>query len=103
MLKVSVFYPGGRDVRFDMSYYLDRHIPMVRQLLGSYLKGVSVEEGISGAQINTPPSYVAMGHLLFESLADFQSSFCVHAKPIVEDVPNYTNSKPIIQISEVKL
>jgi uncharacterized protein (TIGR02118 family) len=44
-----------------------------------------------------------MGHLLFESLADFQSSFGAHAKAIVGDVPNYTNSDPIIQISEVKL
>ena len=103
MLKVSVLYPKGKDTKFDMSYYLDRHIPMVRQLLGAYLKGVSVEQGISGVQPGSSPSYVAMGHLLFESLADFQSSFGVHAQPIVEDVPKYTNSEPIIQISEVKL
>ena len=30
-----------------MAYYLNHHIPMVRQLLGSALKGVSVEQGIS--------------------------------------------------------
>lgn len=67
MLKVSVFYPNGDDIKFDMSYYLNRHIPMVQQLLGSYLKGVSVEQGISAGHVDLPPSYVAMGHLLFES------------------------------------
>jgi uncharacterized protein (TIGR02118 family) len=103
MLKVSVFYPTGQSTTFDMGYYLNRHIPMVRQLLGSSLKGVSVEQGISGMHPGSSATYVAMGHLLFESLADFQSSFGAHAKAIVGDVPNYTNSDPIIQISEVKL
>ena len=103
MLKVSVFYPTGQSTTFDMGYYLNRHIPMVRRLLGSSLKGVSVEQGISGMQPGSSATYVAMGHLLFESLADFQSSFGAHAKAIVGDVPNYTNSDPIIQISEVKL
>jgi uncharacterized protein (TIGR02118 family) len=40
---------------------------------------------------------------MFESVADFQSSFGAHAEEIVADVPNYANSQPIIQISEVKM
>jgi uncharacterized protein (TIGR02118 family) len=48
MVKVSVMYPMQQGTEFDMTYYLNRHIPMVRQLLGSCLKGVSVEQGISG-------------------------------------------------------
>jgi len=33
MIKVSVFYPNDKGSRFDMTYYCDRHIPMVRRLL----------------------------------------------------------------------
>jgi hypothetical protein len=48
MVKISVLYPNREGTKFDMAYYLNHHIPMVRQLLGSALQGVSVEEGISG-------------------------------------------------------
>lgn len=103
MIKVSVLYPKQADTKFDMPYYLNFHIKMVQRLLGSRLKGVAVEEGISGIQSGSSATYAAMGHLLFESVADFQASFGPHAQTIVGDIPNYTNSQPIIQISEIKL
>ena len=103
MVKVSVLYPNGPGTKFDMAYYVSRHIPMVQQLLGSSLKGVAVEQGISGMQPGSAASYAAMGHLLFDSLEEFQACWAPHAQAIVGDVPNYTNSEPLIQISEVKL
>ncbi len=103
MVKVSVMYPNHEGTKFDMTYYINRHIPMVRQLLGSALRGVSVEQGISGEEPGSPAPYVAMGHLLFDSVEAFQTSFGPHAQAIMEDIPNYTNSETIVQISEVKL
>jgi len=89
-------------VTFDMSYYLSRHVPMVREKLGAALKGVAVDQGIGGAAPGTPPTYVAMGHLFFDSVDAFQLAFAQHGPAIVSDVPNYTNAQPMIQISEVK-
>lgn len=103
MVKVSVLYPKQSDTKFDMPYYLNSHIKMVQRLLGPRLKGVAVEEGISGIQPGSSASYAAMGHLLFESVVDFEASFGPHAQTIVGDIPNYTNTQPIIQISEIKL
>jgi uncharacterized protein (TIGR02118 family) len=103
MIKVSVFYPKAASTKFDMAYYLNKHMPMVQKLLGSSLKGMAVEQGISGGQAGSAPTYVAMGHLLFNSVEEFEKSWAPHAKAIVGDVPNYTNSEPLIQISEVKL
>ena len=103
MVKVSVLYPNRTGTHFDMTYYLDRHIPMVRRLVGSALKGVSVEHGISGDEPGSPPPYVTTGHLLFDSIEAFQTSFGVHAQEIMDDIPKYTNSEPLVQIGEVKL
>jgi uncharacterized protein (TIGR02118 family) len=72
---VSVLYPNGKDIKFDMEYYCNRQVPMVRQLLGSPLKGVAVEQGLTGEQPRSPAPYVAMGHLLFESVDAFRTSF----------------------------
>jgi len=103
MIKVSVFYPAGPNTKFDMKYYVERHMPMVQRLVGSSLKGMMVEQGVSGLQPGSPATYAAMGHLLFDSVEAFQSNFGPHTAAIVGDIPNYTNTQPIIQISEVKL
>ena len=103
MVKVSVFYPNRKDANFDMEYYCKRHIPMVQRLLGSALKGASVDEGVSGEEPGSPAPYVAMGHLLFESVQAFQMSFSPHVQVIMEDIPKYTNVEPTIQISEVRI
>ncbi|SRR6266496_5653795 len=103
MIKVSVLYPNSPGSKFDMDYYLNKHIPMVRQKLGSALRGASVEQGLGGIQPGSPPAYLAMGHLLFESVEAFQQSFGPHSQTIVGDIPNYTNTQPTIQVSEVRL
>ena len=48
MVRVSVMYPNSAGVHFDMTYYLDRHMPMVGKLLGSALKSMNVDEGLAG-------------------------------------------------------
>ena len=103
MIKVSVLYPNTAGSRFDMPYYLNKHIPMVQEKLGAALKGTSVEQGLGGVQPGSAPAYMAMGHLLFDSTEAFQQSFGPHSAAIVGDIPNYTNSQPTIQVSEVKL
>ena len=103
MIKVSVLYPNTERSKFDMSYYCDSHIPMVQEKLGKACKGVAVEQGVSGATPGSPPAFVAMGHLYFDSMADFQSAFGPHANAIMADIPNYTDIQPTIQISDVKI
>jgi uncharacterized protein (TIGR02118 family) len=101
MIKVSVLYPSGDNATFDMDYYCKRHMPMVQDRLGAACKRVAVEKGLSGGAPDTSPSYIAMGHLFFDSVAEFQAAFAPHASELLGDVPNYTNTKPMIQISEV--
>ena len=103
MIKVSVFYPNKEGSKFDMSYYCNSHIPMVRQKSGAACKSVAVEQGLSGATPDAKPSFVAMGHLYFDSQAEFQTAFGPHAAAIMADIPNYTDIQPILQISEVKI
>jgi len=87
MIKISVLYPNGPGATFDMKYYL----------------GMAVEEGLGGVEPGSPPKYLAMGHLFFESLEAFQLAFATHGGPIVADVPNYTNTQPVIQVNEVRM
>jgi uncharacterized protein (TIGR02118 family) len=103
MVKVSVLYPNTAGCKFDMTYYLTKHMPMVQQKLGTACKSIAVEQGIAGGAPGTPATYVAMGHLYFDSTDAFQVAFGPHAQAILGDIPNYTNTQPTIQISEVKV
>ena len=103
MIKVSVFYPNNEGAKFDIDYYCNKHIPMVRQKLGAACKTAAVEQGIAGATPGSRPAFIALGHLYFDSVEAFQSAFGPHAGPILADVPNYTNTTPVIQIGEVSL
>jgi uncharacterized protein (TIGR02118 family) len=103
MIKVSVFYPHQPDAQFDMAYYCDQHMPMVRRLLGSAAKNIAVEQGLSGATPGSSPLYVALGHVYFESIPAFIEAWTPNAAEIIADIPNYTNLQPQLQISEVKL
>ncbi len=102
MIKVSVLYPNGDGKSFDMDYYCNKHVPMVLHLLGDAYKGSAVEAGLGGMEPGSHAPFTAMGHLYFESPADFQAAFGPHAPVILGDIPNYTNIQPTIQISEVR-
>jgi uncharacterized protein (TIGR02118 family) len=103
MIKVSVLYPAGDGSKFDMDYYCKSHMPMVQQKLGAACKSVAVEQGLGGGAPGSSPTYAAMGHLYFDSVAEFQAAFAPHTTAIMADVPNYTNIQPLIQVSEVKM
>ena len=103
MIKVSVFYPDREGSKFDMDYYCNSHIPMVQEKLGPACKNVAVEHGIAGATPGSRPGFIAMGHLYFDSVEAFQKAFGPHADAIMGDIPNYTDSQPTIQFSEVKV
>jgi uncharacterized protein (TIGR02118 family) len=101
MIKVSAFYPSSDNNTFDMDYYCNKHIPMVAGLLGDAVKGATVEKGLVGGTPDTPAAYAAIGNLYFNSIEAFEKSFGANADAIMADLPNYTNSEPVLQISEV--
>ncbi|MBX2815078.1 MAG: EthD family reductase [Saprospiraceae bacterium] len=101
MIKVTLMYPSGEGKTFDMSYYRDTHMPMVADLLGDALKTLSIDEGMGGRSPGEPAPYLAIGYLYFDALSEYEEAFGPHAEQIIGDIPNYTNSQPILQISKV--
>lgn len=102
MIKVTVFYANDEGSRFDIDYYCNRHMPMVSARCGAALKGMDIDAGIAAGTPGSRALYACMGHLYFDSVEAFQAAFGPHAKEILADVPNYTDVKPSMQISEVK-
>jgi uncharacterized protein (TIGR02118 family) len=101
MIIVSVMYPNQEGVAFDFAYWTGTHLPLVAQLLGPALKGAETERGLAGPVPGSPAPYVAIAHLQFDSVDEFQSAFGPHAAALMGDIPKFTNVNPTIQIGEV--
>ena len=102
MIRVAILYPQQKDGHFDLAYYLNKHIPLVKERLNSLgLIRVEVDEGIGSSAPDRPAPYAAIGHLVFERIEDFQKGFAAHGAELVADIPNYTNIQPQIQISRI--
>ncbi len=102
MIKVTVMYPNDPDKKVDFDCYQNKHMPMVAGLLapGGLIR-VELEKGISGTDPNSPPMYVAVGSLYFNTLEEVHAAFSTHGRAIMGDIPNYTDIKPAFQIGEV--
>jgi uncharacterized protein (TIGR02118 family) len=101
MIKVSVMYPNGPDVRFDHNYYRTKHLPLIKSRMGAGLEYYTIDKGLSAGTAEAPPAYVAMCHLLCDSLEAYHASYDPHAREIGGDIRNFTGVTPIVQISEV--
>ena len=101
MIKVTIMYPNGEGNTFDMDYYAGRHMPMVAELMGEAMKGFAIDKGIAGRTPEDAIPYLAIGYLYFDSLEAYGQAFGPVAEQILNDIPNYTNIQPVVQVSEV--
>ena len=103
MIKVTVLYPNAPGAKFDMNYYVTWHMPMVRAKCAPECRSIAAEGGVSGGEPGSTAPYIAAGHLTFDSVEAFQKAFGPHAAEILADIPNYTNTRPVIQIAQITL
>jgi len=102
MYRITIMYPVKEGTHFDMDYYLRSHMPMVQARLTPLgLKGVSAEKGISAGTAGSAVPFHCLGHMLFESLDAYLAGMKAHGKELVTDIPKFTNSSPVIQVSEI--
>ncbi|MCH8345949.1 MAG: EthD family reductase [Chloroflexi bacterium] len=102
MIRVSVFYPNTPDGKFDIDYYAGKHMSMVTARLKPMgMLRWEIDKGLASGAPGTPAPFIAVGHLYFSSVEEFEKAFGTHGPELMADVPNFTDIEPQIQISEV--
>jgi uncharacterized protein (TIGR02118 family) len=101
LIKVSVMYPYAEGKTFNMEYYETKHMPMVAGFLGTNLVKYTIEKGVASGIPNQPLPYMAIGTFFVKSLTDYQAAIGPNRDAIRADFANYTNTVPVILVSEV--
>ena len=102
MIRVSVLYANEPGKRFDHDYYVHKHMTLVKNRIGGAgLRRLEVDKGVAGGAPGAPAPFICVGHLYFDSVADFQAAMRPHGKELFADVPNFTDITLQVQISEI--
>jgi uncharacterized protein (TIGR02118 family) len=102
MVRISVLYPNQPGREFDFNYYIQWHLTMVEARLKSFgLIRTEVDKGLAGGAPGTPAPYVCIGYVWFNSVESFRKGMRAHGEEIMDDIRNYTDIVPQIQISEI--
>lgn len=94
-------YPADSGTKFDVEYYLQKHMPLVKERWASYgLKASQVLRGTSMADGSTP-GYRMMAVLTFNSIENYKNAGKAHGREIFADIANFTDAKPSVQINDI--
>lgn len=100
MVIVTVIYPKTGESHFDLEYYLQKHIPLVRaRWAGMGLENLDLMRGTS-AMDGGAPSFDVIAQLHFSSVERMRDALKQHGREIMGDIPKFTNVQPLVQMNE---
>lgn len=96
---LQVIYPATEGTTFDYDYYATTHMELVGKHIGDKIESTVVTKGLSGGP-DTPPGFHAVATIVFKD-QDTLGAAMQNAGPLMEDIPNFTNTQPNVLIGEV--
>jgi len=97
---MTVLYQNGPNVTFNFDYYRDHHLTTIMKLYGNSIKRFELRKPVT-AEGAPAPAYVAVVNFWVHDLPAFEAAGAKHSQTLIDDVPNFTNTQPIIQNDEV--
>ncbi len=97
MTRVSVLYPSGEGLNFDMKYYQEKHLPLLHQVVTEGIEKVNLEKGGKDA------SFSVIVNIFFKDEESYLKNFANNENlpKVLGDVQNFTNAEPIVQVGEI--
>ena len=100
MYILTVTYPKSKGATFDFNYYREKHLPEVGKAFGPFGLGyASVLKGEESLDGNDPAFFVTAILSFAEEQGARDAVASDACKALIEDVPNFTSTKPVMQFN----
>ena len=102
MIRLAVLYPNKPGATFDYDYYARKHMKLVEDRLKPMgLVRIEIDKCINKTALSSKAPYITVGYLIFSSVDDLKKAAGPIGGELNNDIPNFTNVQPIVQISEI--
>ncbi|MEJ0038481.1 MAG: hypothetical protein WDO68_20785 [Gammaproteobacteria bacterium] len=92
---LTIVYPAGEGLTFNADYYRDHHLKTIMKLYGATVQRFELRT------VNAPKAaYAAAVNIWIGDLDAFKANNDKHGKTLQDDVPHFTNARPIIQFRQ---
>jgi uncharacterized protein (TIGR02118 family) len=84
-----------------MDYYVNSHLPLVNRLFEPMgQREARVFKGVSNGGEGTP-TFGVIAELFFDDMESLMAALVAHGAETQADIPNFTDSVPVVQVSEM--
>ncbi|MCU0789567.1 MAG: EthD family reductase [Nitratireductor sp.] len=98
MIVIGVMYPNEAGTRFDLDYYRDKHLPLVRRLLAPMgMRSLTFFEPV---RTDPKAAFRLVAELRFDDMETTNAALAAHGPETQADIPNFTDATPHIVIGE---
>jgi uncharacterized protein (TIGR02118 family) len=98
-VSMQVAYPITKDTNFDIDYYIEKHLAIIKENWTDQIQTMIVTKGLSGGK-DIPSPYYAIATIVFAD-KDKMREAMKKGGPVFNDIGNYYNISPITMIGEV--
>jgi uncharacterized protein (TIGR02118 family) len=92
---LTILYPNGENVRWDVEKYRTGHMPLIMRLYGKQaIKRFELRKGESAMQPGQKPAYIGTVNIYINDQKAFDAAGKQHGKTLVDDVPNFSSVMP---------
>lgn len=101
MSVLTIVYANTGTGRFDPVYYVEKHMKMAAKIWGDTVESITIIKGLAALPDGKPPFHAIL-NVVFKSAGAMGLALSGPEMPtLLEDVVNYTDVTPVVQLSEV--
>ena len=98
---ITILYPAKDNDAFDFDFYLRRHVPLIKDILGPSLHRIEVRKGASGQDPTAAPTYTCVISIWIADWPAYEKAIAARASELIAEVPLFTKVMPLIQVDDV--
>jgi len=98
---ITVLYPAKDNDAFDFDFYVRRHVPLIKDILGNSLHRVEVRRGATANDGSSAPTYTCVTSIWIADWPAYEKAIAARASELIAEVPLFTKVMPVMQIDEV--